>query len=81
LDSADRQERRQEEQRRRTQEIKLTREELERLPLTLNGTSSTGVSGPNSVSGSGSDRLEGSPRYCPYPIQCKKNIGGGRLFQ
>ncbi|XP_046630760.1 spectrin beta chain, non-erythrocytic 1-like isoform X4 [Daphnia pulicaria] len=60
-------ERRQEEQqRRRTQEIKLTREELDRLPLNMNGAASG--SGPNSVSG-GSERfqgsIEGSPRIQP----------------
>lgn len=53
-----------EEQRRRTQEIKLTREELERLPLSMNGAAS---SGPASVTGN-SERFrdssrEGSPRY------------------
>ncbi|EFX83273.1 hypothetical protein DAPPUDRAFT_239998 [Daphnia pulex] len=60
-------ERRQEEQQRRqTQEIKLTREELDRLPLNMNGAASG--SGPNSVSG-GSEcfqrSIEGSPRIQP----------------
>lgn len=58
------QERRQEEhQRRRTQEIRLTREELDRLPLSLNG--APGSSGPNSISGSGSDRIYGSIESSP----------------